>query len=227
MNLREKFIHDNNAMVMENSMRGWISVLTLMILCTWASPVHAWMWEVGDEELSEVTGEGFSSFTLTDIGSDTNVAHASFNINVSTYTQIDSLKMGYYTRADLNGTPTPGWDEDWTNVSIGTSLEDVKIKGVYIEAQFSNINTPEARQLDYIKVGTHDLSGDIRATFNSFSGSITRQDGTVYRSGYRITDMGTRTLTGHNSEFSVRLDRTGGPSGSGGWWVEMDKASIN
>lgn len=206
MNFREKFIPEKIAMLMENSMRGLLSIVSLIILCTWAVPVHAWMWEVGDEELSEVTGEGFSSFTLQN-----GVARAFFNINVSTYTQIDSLKMGYYNN---------GWDEDWTNVSLGSSSEDLKIKGVYIEASFSNISDPATRQLNYIKVGTPDLSGPITADFNSFSGKITQLDGTVYRDGYRITDIGTKTIWGHNSEFSVKLDRTNG------WWVEMNKATI-
>jgi len=206
MNLKSKFTHDKNALVWENAMRSWRTVLVLMILCAWALPLHAWMWEVGDEELSEVTGEGFSSFTLQD-----GVARAFFNINVSTYTQIDSLKMGYY-----NG----GWDQDWTNVSLGSASEDLQIKGVYIEASFSNISDPATRQLNYIKVGTPDLTGDISANFNSFSGRITLQDGTDYVNGYRQS-LGTRTLTGHNSEFSVKLDR------NNGWWVEMNRASVN
>lgn len=206
MNLRVKFIHEENAIVMENSMRGWVSLFTLFILLSWTSPVHAWMWEVGDQELSEVTGEGFSSFTLTD-----GVARAFFNINVSTYTQVDSLKMGYYNS---------GWDENWTDVSFGSSSEDLQIKGVYIEASFSNISDSATRQLNYIKVGTPDLTGPISADFNSFSGKITQLDGTVYKEGYRITDIGGKTLYGHNSEFSVKLDRTNG------WWVEMNKATI-
>ena len=206
MNINVKRIQDNNATGLENSMRGILSIIAIVVLCMWSSPVHAWMWEVGDEELSEVTGEGFSSFTLQD-----GVARAFFNINVSTYTQIDSLKMGYY-----NG----GWDQDWTNVSLGSASEDLQIKGVYIEASFSNISDPATRQLNYIKVGTPDLTGDISANFNSFSGRITLQDGTDYVNGYRQS-LGTRTLTGHNSEFSVKLDR------NNGWWVEMNRASVN
>jgi hypothetical protein len=207
MNSRENFIPEKNAMLMENSMRGWLPIITLVILFAWSSPVHAWMWEVGDEELSQVTGEGFSSFTLQD-----GVARATFNIAVSTYTQIDSLKMGYY-----NG----GWDEDWTNVSIGSALEDAKINGVYIEAKFTDIGNASSRSLDYITVGTHDLTGDISANFNSFSGTITRTDGSFYQNNVYRQNLGTRTFTGSHSDFSITLNRTSG------WRVDMTKMTVN
>lgn len=194
-------------------MRGRLSVLTFVLLCAWASPVHAWMWEVSDEELSEVTGEGFSSFTLDPA---TGVARAFFNVNAYTYTEIDSLKMGYYDG---------GWDQDWTNVSLGSATEDLQVKGLYLEAGFSSLTDPANRQLNYIRIGTPSLTGPITADFTSFSGKITLLDDSVYQNGRRI-NMGTRTLYANNSDFSVTLDRTGAKTGYTGWWVEMNRATV-
>ena len=207
-------------------MRGRLAFITIVLLCVWASPVHAWMWEVSDEELSEVTGEGFSSFTLDPT---TGVAHAFFNINAYTYTEVASLKMGYYADpvSGLNG-----WDQDWTTVSFGSQTEDLVVKGLYLEAGFSNITDPANRQLNYISIGTPNLTGPITADFNSFSGKITKLDvatnqneATPWVNGRRIP-LGARTLYGNNSNFSVTLDRTGVKTGYTGWWVEMDRATV-
>ena len=201
-------------------MRARLAFITLVLLCVWTSPVHAWMWEVSDEELSEVTGEGFSSFTLDPA---TGVARAFFNINAYTYTEIASLKMGYYDGA---------WDQDWTNVSLGSATEDLQVKGLYLEAGFSSLTDPSNRQLNYISIGTPNLTGPITADFNSFSGKITKLDvatnqneAAPWVNGRRIP-LGARTLYGNNSNFSVTLDRTGVKTGYTGWWVEMDRATV-
>ena len=226
MSLRGKFINGLHAISMERSMRSRLSVLAFIFICVWASPAHAWMWEVSDEVLSEVTGEGFSEFTLDPT---TGIARAFFNVNAATYTEVASLKMGYY--ADPVSGLT-GWDQDWTTVSLGSPTEDLVIKGIYLEAGFSNITDPATRQLNYISIGTPDLTGAITADFNSFSGKITRLDiatnqneATPWVNGRRIP-LGTRTLYGNNSNFSVTLDRTGVKTGYTGWWVEMDRATV-
>ena len=189
-------------------MRCWKSIFTLLILCAWASPLHAWMWEVGDEELSEVTGEGFSSFTL-----EQDVARAFFNVNVSTYTQIDSLKMGYYDDG-----VTTGWDQDWTNVSLGSATENLEIRGVFMEAKFQNLTDPATRKLQYVKIGTPDMKGPISANFNSFSGRIT-DSGTVLVDGRRL-NLGARTIYSNNGDFSLTMDR------DAGWSAEWGNATI-
>lgn len=172
--------------------------------------VHAQMRQMSDNELSSVYATGFSSFTLTD-----GLARAYFNINTSIYADIDSLKMGYYDNG--NG---KGWDEDWTNVSLGSSSQDLVCKGIYIEAKFTNITDPATRTLDYIKVGTPDMTGPITADFNSFSGHIENPTDGVLVDGHRL-NLGTKTITSTDSEFYVELNRTTG------YWVYFNNATIS
>lgn len=185
---------------------------TLISLCLLASPLHAWMWEVGDEQLSEVTGEGFSSFTMTDDGAGGATARAYFNITASTFTEIESLKMGYYN----NGTSL-GWDEDWTGVSLGSPSEDLVCRGLYLQAGFSNITDPGTRQLNYLKVGTPSMTGPITATFNSLTGSITNAGVTT---NYNRDNLGMRTIYSSSGEFSVTV------TGTNGWRVDWGNATI-
>ncbi len=209
MELRVECQQRVNEMTMENSMRGWILPFILILLCTWATPVQAWMWEVGDEELAEVTGEGFSSFTLED-----DVARAYFNITASTYTEIDSLKMGYYH----DGT-SYGWDQNWTGVSLGSPTEDLVCKGLYLEAGFSSISDPANRQLDYLKFGTPSMTGPVSANFISFSGQIKDPSGVDIYNGHRLSP-GQMTIHTNNSNFEVTLDA------NAGWQVYWDNATV-
>ena len=191
-------------------MRGWMFAAVILVLCLFCSPVHAWMWEVGDEALAEITGEGYSSFTLQN-----NVARAYFNITAATYTEIDSLKMGYYND-NITGL---GWDENWEGVSLGSASESLVCKGVYIEAGFSNMTDPATRQLNFVRVGTPSMTGPISANFISFSGRIENPTDGVLVDGSRL-NLGQRTIYCNNSEFSVTLDRTSG------WWFHWDNATI-
>jgi hypothetical protein len=178
------------------------------------------MVQMNDDELSDVTAAGFSSFTLTD-----NVTKAYFNVEAQTFTEIQSLKMGYY-----NDGTTTGWDEDWTNVSLGSSTEPLTLKGLYIEANFSNITSSSARTLNSIKVGTPSMTGPITANFNSFSGRI--EDGLGVPvivggqpiDGHRITTLGTKTVYSNNDEFYMQLSNSGQQKG---WWFYWKNASVN
>lgn len=191
-------------------MRGWMFAAVILVLCLFCSPVHAWMWEVGDEALAEITGEGYSSFTL-----ENNVARAYFNITAATYTEIDSLKMGYYN----NGITGLGWDENWEGVSLGSPTESLVCKGLYIEAGFSNMADPATRQLDFVRVGTPSMTGPISANFISFSGHIENPIDGVLVDGRRL-NLGMRTIYSTDSEFSVTLDR------NSGWWFNWNNATI-
>jgi hypothetical protein len=172
------------------------------------------MVQMSDEELSEVTAAGFSSFTLTG-----GVARAFFNIEARTFAEIDSLKMGYYS---TDGGTTYGWDQDWTNVSLGSASEDLILRGVYIEANFSNITDDATRQLESLRVGTPSMTGPISATFNSFSGHIENPVDGVLVDGKRL-NLGTRTIYSTDSEFYMQLSRTGGQAG---WWFYWNNATI-
>lgn len=194
-------------------MRGRVTFLALVLACLCASPVHAWMWEVGDEELAEVTGAGFSSFTLQN-----EVAKAYFNINASTFTEINSLKMGYYD----DGITGLGWDQNWQGVSLGSADTSLICKGLYIEAKFSNMTDPANRRLDHIKLGTPDMTGPISANFVSFSGKVNNVASGVLVDGRRL-NLGTRTITslgGPDAGFSISLER------DNGWTVEWGNATI-
>ncbi len=213
-------------------------VVSMMVILFVISPIHAgdiWdhdytldkqqafncsMVQMSDEDLSGVTAAGFSSFTL-----ENGVARAYFNIEASTFTEIDSLKMGYYSDDPLvnpRGLPL-GWDQDWQGVSLGSSTEDLYCKGLFIEASFSNISDPASRTLDSLKIGTPSMTGPISANFVSFSGHIENPTDGVLVDGMRL-NLGQRTIYSTNSEFSIQLSRTGEHAG---WWFYWNNATVN
>lgn len=187
--------------------------LSFLIYIIFITPVHAFMSEMSDEELSEITGEGFSSFTL-----ESGIAKAWFNITATTFTEIDSFKLGYYD--DGSGF---GWDEDWVDVSLGSSTEDLVCQGLYIEAGFTNISNAATRTLDYLKIGTDSMNGPVSANFISFSGHIENPTDGVLVNAHR-TNLGIRTIDSTNSEFYLKLEKTGSEAG---WWAYWNNATIN
>ena len=182
---------------------GLSVLITLMATTSFAAKT-----EMGDEELQQVTGAGFSNFTLTD-----GVARASFNIVARTYTELNSLKMGYYDG---------GWDQDWTNVSLGTPDTDLVVRGFYIEASFTNISDPANRTLNSIKLGTPSMTGTISAEFNSFSGQIKDPGGIDLVNGHRVP-LGPATITCTNSAFQASLNTSVLEKG---WWMSFTNAGI-
>jgi hypothetical protein len=206
------------------------------ILLAWAAIVPpslsiAGMHELSDRDMAAISATGFSNFTLDGTG----LATLNFDgIGISTYTDITSLKMGYYD----NGLGL-GWDQDWQDKvgtgknSLGTSSNDLIFKGLYIKAQFTNYTNPTTRQLEYIKIGTPGLTGDISGYFNSLSASFGSLTGTnVYvDNGAPVTYSGVpmtysrnmvsmssgsspslTTITATNTSFY--LDRTGVGTGN-------------
>jgi len=167
-----------------------------------------------DSEMSDVVASGFSRF---DLDTTTGLARVYLNIDSKSFVEVDSLKMGYYNS---------GWDQDWTNVSFGTSAEAdglLVCRGLFIEARFANISDPAVRTLESIMIGTPSMTGPIRATFNSFSGHIENPTDGVLVDGYRL-NLGTRTIQSTDSEFYIKLSTTGTPTG---WWVYWNNATIN
>lgn len=195
---------------------GMLVLAMALLMTIAATPVFAAMNELSDEQLHEVTGAGFSSFTLTEGPTET-VARAYFNILARTYTEIDSLKMGYYDDG-----ATLGWDQDWTNVSFGTPDTDLVVRGFYIEASFSNITDPANRTLNSVKVGTSSMTGTISAEFNSFSGLIRDTGGVDLVNAHRV-NLGSATITCNGSAFSASLNMNGTEKG---WWMYFDNAGI-
>ena len=182
--------------------------LTGFILLAWLAIVppllsFAGMNELSDGEMSSIHATGFSSF---DLNTTTGIARIDLNtMTLSTYTTIDSLKMGYYTRGSLD------WDNSWSGVSLGTSSADLVFNGLFIEAKFSNdVTNPSTRKLDYLRIGTPDLTGTVSANFNRFSGDI----GGVTLPPRSNLGAGTKTIyspgTGADKGFYMELSSANG-----------------
>ena len=172
--------------------------LTGFILLAWVAIVTpslsvAGMHELSDRDMAAVYGSGFSTFSLTG-----NIVKIDFSgVTLSTYTTIDSMKMGYYNKSGL------AWDNDWTNVKLGTAGTDLVAKGLYIEAEFSNITDLANRKLEYFRIGTPNLTGTVTADFNRFSGTIGSKT-------YTRDTFGTATITATpGSGFNLTLSRNG------------------
>jgi hypothetical protein len=187
--------------------------LTGFILLAWVAMVppslcRAGMHELSDGELSSVYAYGFSEFTLNG-----DIATLNFSgVTLSTWTEIQSMKMGYYTKDIPNPLPPPvtisstAWDNDWTNVSLGTSGTDLVANGLYLEAGFSNIGSSATRQLEYVRIGTPNLTGAISANFNSFSGTLDNGVTTFTRDA----TFGAATITATpGTGFNLTLSRNG------------------
>jgi len=185
-----------------------ILVTALLLLCATAS--FAGMSRMSDGELSAVVGQGFSSFTMSD-----GVANANFSgISGSTYTEIDSLALGYWDKGNGSG---KGWDQNWTQVKLGTSSNDLTFKGFYFQAVFdpSTVNDPANRKLLSLSMGSKDVTGQLTANFQSLSATIGGQD--VARG-----TLGVQTFQFNHTELSLNIDLTGSHKGI---WVNMGNAT--
>lgn len=170
----------------------------------------AGMNRMSDTELAGVVGQGFSSFTMAN-----GVALADFTgISVSTYTEIDSLKMGYW---DKTGDGNKAWDQNWTSVKLGTSTKDLQINGFFMKAEFdpTTINDPANRQLKSFTIGSRDVTGIVSADFQSFTGII---------SGPAIsrTNLGTASYQLNHTDLSFTIDVAGANKGV---WINMGTAT--
>jgi hypothetical protein len=184
-------------------------VVTLILLFPLTS--FAKVSVLADNELAGVVAGEFSSFTI-----ENGVARAEFNILTSTWAEIGSLKLGYY-----NDGTTTGWDEDWTNVAIGSQANNLTVSGFYIEAAFLNdITNPETRTLQSIKFGTTDMTGAITANFNSFSGDIAAGSPI---DGHRLVPSFT-SISFTNTGFNISLTIDGVEKG---YQVHWDNATTN
>jgi len=205
-------------------------ILAVAVLITMtAINANAELKSLSDSELSAVYAEGFSNFTITDLGTDLfgnthTETLAELNIHAYTYTTIESLKLGHYNNSQLGVSPaTTDWDQNWENVVIGQSISDpttdLKAEGVYFKAEFENIDNPATRELKSITFGAKSVTGDISADFIKFSGTIDDGDGFPEYDGTRL-NLGSRTITATASDFSLTL------SLDKGYWVNFDNAIV-
>lgn len=213
MSIRKKIL-DHHDMVREVSMRVWKLFTLLIVLCLLWSPLHAEMRAISDEMLSEITGEGFCSFTMQG-----GVVRADFDITASTRTHVDRLQMGYWD----NGSGL-GWDQDWEDVDFGYISNlginfTLTCNGLFFEAGFSNITDPNSRQLEYLRVGSPSVDGRIRADFRSFTGTI---GGTTYTRADRGPLLGTKYSIRPNGDYLYfELNRASGWSVNAGPSAQM------
>jgi hypothetical protein len=200
-----KRCHGQGFRVIRGSIRLFaVSVAAVFI----ATPLicSAEMTVMSDSELAQVTGSGYSKFTLVD-----GVALAEFDVRVLTYTEIDSMKLAYWD----NGTGSD-WDENWTTVKLGSEAQDLDLKGFFVRAEFENINDAANRALKSFKIGFKDVTGTLEADFNSFNGDL---NSTAYHRSF----LGNRTFQLTNSELSLSINIDGPHKGI---WYTIDNATI-
>lgn len=181
------------------------------VLCLLA-PVSGWagMTAMNDAELSAVVAQGFSSFTMVN-----GVALADFTgIRAATYTEIDSMKMGYW---DNTGGGSKGWDQNWTTVKLGTAANDLVLNGFFIKAVFNpaTIDNPATRELQSFTIGSKDVTGTVAANFQSFSGVVGGSD--LSRAA-----LGTKNYQFNHTELSFTLELSASRKGA---WVNMGTAT--
>lgn len=190
--------------------RAWFILISVGVFLL-ASPVSGFgsMGVMTDQELATVTGHGFSSFTLVD-----GVARADFNIVASTYTEIDSVKLGYWDNGQGKG-----WDQNWTSVKFGGDINDkasdLVMKGFFIQAEYDNIGDSVNRQLKSIRIGSDHVTGDLRADFQSLS----RMAGGLAVNNREA--VGIKTYRFNDTELSLSIELAGPQKGV---WVNFGNA---
>jgi hypothetical protein len=142
-------------------------ILVLSLLCL-PSRGACEMAAMSDNELSQVTGHGFSDFTLTNVDG-VDIARVDLNLQASTYATMDSLKLGYW---DNTGAGNLGWDQNWLGVSVGSITEDMVLSQFFLQAEFTNINDEATRQLKTIELGFQQAYGTLSADFASLSQGV-------------------------------------------------------
>ena len=176
-----------------------------------AAPVcRAELLEMADTELAAVYAAGYTTFSWKTVGTE-DIARLDLDVEARMYADIGSVKTGYY-----NNGSTTAWDQDWTGVQLGTAVSDLVAKGLFVEMGFdtATINSPSGRTLNYVKIGTPNMQGDISGTFSSFSGTI----GGAGITNVSRQNLGATTITADGtaaSDFAMTLSRIAGTNQMG------------
>lgn len=153
-------------------------------------------------DMKAMTGQaGFADFSITG-----DTARIFLDIHLETWTDISSFKAGYYEK---NG--SSGWDQDWTEVQIGSESEVFEIDGVVLMADFSDGIGTSSQRLQRIIFGTNRAQGDITARMNAYTGvyndALTGGTGTpVYLD--RETVSGTTADSSTTFKFDSNISET-------------------
>jgi hypothetical protein len=188
------------------------------------------MQSLDESEMHDIYAEGFSEFTLSrhGIGNADATMELWLNINTAQYTTIDTLKLGWHDQYNYKDpTPSFGWDHDWNNVSIGSSVDPADnfyTEGFYFKAEFEDFDDP-TRRLKSVTYGFNYAKGDIHADFDSYTGTIDDGDGLPEYHGHRL-NLGPGTITADwddsrrgGLELSLSIDNP-----YAGYWMTFDNA---
>ncbi|VVS91740.1 hypothetical protein [Desulfoluna spongiiphila] len=139
--------------------RFCVLAFVFLWFCLGAVPAFAKLKPLAPSEMKEATAQqGFTQFVM-----DNNTARMFLDIHIETYTTVNAFSAGYYEK---NG--TTGWDQQWSQVSIGNSTsDDMDIDGLVFMADFDGTTN----DLQRVVIGSNRLQGDLTATFNSYSGT--------------------------------------------------------
>lgn len=183
----------------------WVAMvfMGLFLMAALTVPAFAEMAVMPDCELAKVTAAGFSKFTLTRGALDQ--ARLDLNLNVSTYTTVDAMQLGYWD----NGSGQ-GWDQNWQNLSLGDIGKDLVLKEFVLQANFTDIDTPSSRNLQSITMGFNNVTGTISTDIGTFTGTI---KGTAHHR----EKLGPMVISLANEPFLVTLEVENGVSFKIGW----------
>ena len=189
---------------------------------------------MNDDEMLDIYATGFAEFQINDLGyGNLTETVALFNIQAYTFTEIDSLKLGYHDEYNYKDpTPSFGWDEDWENVQLGGSLTDPSQdffgEGFYFAVTFTDINNSANRELKSFRFGFDYVQGPISADFINYSGTIDDSNDNTPEYNGHILNLGPVTITADpgntgngGMEISLNIENY-----DKGYWVTFDNAVV-
>ena len=189
-------------------MKARTFLVVSLLLLVWVPGSWAEMAVLSDGELAEITATGFpwASFYLEDDLDAAGTASITMglHIGVNTYTEIDSVKLGYYEIAEDISPTVPGWDQNWTGVSVGSSGQDMALRDLFIDAKYSE------GQLSSVSIGCKHATGALSGNFESLS---------VVNPATGVADMrlspGLQTLSLNNNPLILTLQAARGDQPAG------------
>jgi hypothetical protein len=171
----------------------WLYFSIIFILFSFFSHPAFALEELSREKMKQTTGQR----ALTNFSTNDTTTRMFFNTHIETFTEIESIKLGYFERDN-----TPGWDQNWRNMSFGTQDTNLTIDGLIIKADFDNLNSGEPVLKRFI-IGSNMLNGTISGDFDSFTGTYNPalEGGQAqYADEYVRQNLGNKTFTFNSSE---------------------------
>jgi hypothetical protein len=156
---------------------------------------------MSDLELSNVEGQALINVVeSSNVNGSTDVIRVNMGIDINIQAYVGSMKLGYYN----NGTST-GWDEDITNLFLGSvdRSSSLVFSGLYLEVGFDNLSNDATRKLNYIEFGTDSATGSVKGTMNTVSALMAASNGGANTGVVtRMPDGTTKTITFNDESLS-------------------------